>query len=115
MKKNINTSGKSEKRCAECKKPLRRARGAGRKPRYCGSRCRSAARRGRNFVSSGHTSRGAARNGKSNALFSGVSRDAIGGRANANAAKLTRARWEAIVERETGLPKPPPGRLTVLN
>jgi hypothetical protein len=55
MKRNINTSKQSGKRCAECKKPLRRDRGAGRNPRYCGSKCRSAARRGRNFVSFGHT------------------------------------------------------------
>lgn len=115
MKKNNNTSKKSEKHCAECRKPLRRGHGVGRKPRYCSSTCRSASRRGRNFFVSGRTSEGAARNGKSNAHFTRVSRDGIGGRAITNAAKLTRKRWDAIVERETGLPKPPLGKLAVRN
>jgi hypothetical protein len=115
MKKNVNTSGASKKRCAECRKPLPSRRGAGRKQRYCSDTCRSAARRGRNFVTSGHTGRGAARNGKSNARFTRVSRDGIGGRTITDTAKLARQRWDAIVERETGLPKPPPGMLATLN
>ena len=115
MRQNANRSKQSGKRCEECKKPLRRNRGAGRKPRYCGGTCRSAARRGRNFFLSGRTSSGAARNGKSNARFTRVSRAGIGGRAIANTVKPTGKRLEVVIECELGLPKAQPGKLVVVN
>ena len=40
--------------CQNCGRPLRPKRGS-RRQTYCGCRCRSEARRNRNFVASGHT------------------------------------------------------------
>jgi hypothetical protein len=62
-----------------------------------------------------HSGTQVARNSKSNDRFTKVSDAGIGGRAITNAAKLAPKRWDAIVERETGLPKPPSGKLAVLN
>jgi hypothetical protein len=109
-------SSKSKKQCAECGKPLRAVRGAGRKRRYCSSKCRDRARRSRNFVATGYTRPSATRNGKNNAVFSGVFSNRIGGRANPEAPKLDDGElWQAIVETETGLLKPRPGQQAALN
>jgi hypothetical protein len=100
--------------CAECKRPLPRARRLGRKRRYCSNKCRSAARRTRNFVSGRYPSSRATQNAKNNPANTTACEGENAGRGSAKVA-LTPALWETIVEIETGLPKPPPGHQTVCN
>lgn len=57
--------------CEYCRKPLRHKL-KGRKRRFCSNRCRSAARRSRNFVSLGNTSSSATQNDQRNAAKSGT-------------------------------------------
>src|ERR1700722_2103761 len=100
--------------CAECGRPLPRAHRLGRKRRYCSNKCRSAARRTRNFVSGRYPSSRASQNVKNNPANTTVCKGENAGR-GASKVALTPALWEKIVETETGLPKPPAGHQTVCN
>jgi hypothetical protein len=100
--------------CAECGRPLPRARRLGRKRRHCSNKCRSAARRTRNFVSRSYPSSRATQNVKNNPANTRACKGENAGRGSAKVA-LTPALWEAIIEIETGLPKPPAGHQTVCN
>ena len=100
--------------CAECGRPLPRAHRLGRKRRYCSNKCRSAARRTRNFVSGRYPSSRASQNVKNNPANTTVCKGENAGR-GASKVALTPALWEKIVEIETGLPKPPAGHQTVCN
>jgi hypothetical protein len=100
--------------CAVCKRPLPRARRLGRKRRYCGDKCRSAARRGRDFVSGRHPSSRATQNVKNIPTNTTACKRENADRGSPKVA-LTPALWQTIVEIETGLPKPPPGHQTVCN
>jgi hypothetical protein len=105
----------SVKQCAVCQRPLRNVRRWGRKKRYCSNRCRSAARRTRNFVSSGYKTTATTRNGKNSTAFSTAFEAQKPGRANMKPRLFDRGLWEAIIARETGLPRPPPGKMTVVD
>src|ERR1700742_4791998 len=97
---NDGKSGKpsrTPKQCEVCKRPLRNVRRKGRKRRYCSDRCRSTARRTRNFVSSGYTSSRAAQNGENNAVFSRPFKVENGDRPISKPRGLTRELREAII------------------
>jgi hypothetical protein len=100
--------------CAVCKRPLPRARRLGRKRRFCGDKCRSAARRTRNFVSRSYPSSPASRNAKNTPANTIACKGENASRTSPEVGLMS-ALWEMIVEIETGLPKPPPGHQTVRN
>lgn len=107
---------KREPVCRRCQKPMRIKR-TGRKKIYCSSKCRWESRPGRSSVQKygfGHRGSRIARNDASNALLPVTSCIENGGRASPRK-PIDTDLWQKIIALEIGLPKPPPGMMTVVD
>lgn len=115
---------KSVRKCEVCTNQIRIVRRSGRKKRFCSNRCRSTARRNRNFVRSGYIRSSKTQTAGGNAAISIVSEiqkherpfaiNLIGG-VRTRLTAIDRDLREAIIEIETGLARPPLGGMTAIN